>query len=72
MKLEKLLLVAIIIALLGAFVTTLHTYIEGERWSWYDAGYDDALADLGITYINGGLYLEDCPLGYRDFTRGVE
>lgn len=62
--LEKLVLVAMIIALLGAFITTLHTYIDGERWAWYDAGYDDALNDLGITYINGEIYLEDCRLGF--------
>ena len=61
--LEKLVLVAVIIALLGAFVTSLHSYIEAERWSWYDAGYDDALDDLGISYINGRMYLEDCYLG---------
>lgn len=61
--LEKLVLVAMIIALLGAFITTLHTYIEGERWAWYDAGYDDAMADYGISLINGKVYLEDCCLG---------
>lgn len=62
--LEKLVLVAMIIALLGAFVTSLHSYIEAERWSWYDAGYDDALEDMGVVTINGRIYLEDCPLGF--------
>lgn len=62
--LEKLVLVAMIIALLGALISTLHTYIEDERWAWYDAGYDDALNDAGIVYINGTMYLEDCPVGY--------
>lgn len=62
-RLETLLIVAIIIALLGAFVTTMHNYIESERWAWYDAGYDDALNDLGIVYINGTMYIEDCRLG---------
>lgn len=68
-RFEKILTVAVIIALLGAFVSTLHTYIEGERWGWYDSGYDDALEDLGITYINGVMYLEDCYLGTRKFDR---
>jgi len=54
--LDKLILVLAIIALLGAFVSTLHTYIEAERWAWYDAGYDDALADNGIVYINGARF----------------
>lgn len=62
-RLEKIVVALAIIALLGALISTLHTYIEGERWAWYDAGYDDALNDLGVVYINGVLYLEDCPLG---------
>lgn len=62
-RLETLLIVAIIIALLGAFVTTMHNYIEGERWAWYDCGYDDALADYGISVYNGKVYLEDYCLG---------
>lgn len=61
--LDKIILALAIIALIGALFTTIHTYIEGERWAWYDAGYDDALNDLGISYINGRIYLEDCPLG---------
>jgi len=61
--LEKIILVAMVIALLGALFTTIHTYIDGERWAWYDAGYDDALDDLGISYINDRMYLEDCYLG---------
>lgn len=61
--LDKIILALAIIALIGALFTTIHTYIDGERWAWYDAGYDDALNDLGISYINGRIYLEDCPLG---------
>ena len=55
-KLSKLVLVLAILAVIGALVSTLHTYIEAERWAWYDAGYDDALADNGIVYINGTRY----------------
>lgn len=62
--LTKIVTVLMIVALIGAFIATLHTYIDGERWAWYDSGYDDALEDLGIVSINGVLYLEDCPLGY--------
>ena len=62
-KLAKLVLVLAILAVIGALVSTVHTYMEQERWAWYDAGYDDALADNGIVYINGRMYLEDCPLG---------
>ena len=61
--LERIILVAMVIALLGALFTTIHTYIDGERWAWYDAGYDDALNDLGISYINGTMYIEGCRLG---------
>lgn len=72
-RLEKLIAVLAIIALLGALVSTLHTYIDGERWAWYDAGYDDALEDMGVVIINGRAYLEDCPVGYtRNYTKGVE
>ena len=52
-RLEALLIALVIIAVFAAAVSTLHTYMEEERWAWYDAGYDDALGDLGITYING-------------------
>ena len=71
--LEKIIVALAIIALLGALVSTLHTYIDGERWAWYDAGYDDALEDMGVVIINGRAYLEDCPIGYtRNYTKGVE
>ena len=63
-RLEKIVTVLVIIALLGALASTLNTYIQAELWGWYDAGYDDALEDLGIVYINGELYLEDCLVGY--------
>ena len=56
-KLSKLVLVLAILAVIGALVSTLHTYIEAERWAWYDAGYDDALNDNGIVYINGTRYM---------------
>lgn len=62
-RLEKIVVALAIIALLGALISTLHTYIEDERWAWYDAGYDDALADFGISIFNGKVYVEDCYLG---------
>ena len=52
-QLDALLIALVIVAVIAAAVSPLHTYINGERWTWYDAGYDDALGDLGITYING-------------------
>ena len=40
--LYRLIAVAVLLALLGAFISTLHTYIDGERWAWYDAGFKAA------------------------------
>ena len=72
-RLEKIVTVLVIIALLGALASTLNTYIQGELWGWYDSGYDDALEDMGVVIINGRIYLEDCPIGYtRDYLKGVE
>ena len=40
--LNKIILAALIIALLGALITTLHSFLDAERWAWYDAGFKAA------------------------------
>ena len=49
-KLISALLILGIIALLGVGAYTWHM---SECWSWYDAGYDDAMDDWDIEIING-------------------
>jgi hypothetical protein len=59
-KLLKTLLIALLAAVL---LFGMHWWIDQDRWAWYDAGYDDALNDLGIVYIDGEMITEGaCPL----------
>lgn len=49
-KLITVFLIAGLIAMLGIGFYTWHM---SECWAWYDAGYDDAMGDFGIEFING-------------------